>query len=188
MADAIVDIASFFSYRGFPFPLIPLSGLTKNHGEGGELIEFDEHQISINKDYEKYDLLGRPIFQPSFLNDIHLPNAVVTVSCVNKIVSTGVSGRKGSVHETINTGDYNINIKGLIVKNDSNEYPIDVLEEIHNLFLSKETIILKNQITDKLDIEKVLIKSFTIPRSNKQNVALFELNLISDFDYELILS
>ncbi len=182
MADnTIIDIAEFLSYRGLPYPLLPTPRVSD---EAGNRINFDKPNRLAKKNYGASDILGRPIFQPVKIKKRNLPNAVITISIQKKIISTPVTGKRGSIKELVNSEDYKISIKGIIV-NQKNEYPSDEVEKLHNLFLKKEALEIENEICELLGITNVVITSFSLPNTGKTNVAAYQFSLLSDDDYTL---
>lgn len=184
MADnTIINIAEFLSYRGLPYPLIPLPRFSD---EAGKTINFDKANAISQKHYGVKDILGRPIFQPVSIGGVWLPNAVITISTQKKVITTPVTGKSGSIKELVNSEDYKINIKGIIVSQ-NNEYPADEVEKLHNLYLKNEALEIHNEIRDLLGITNVVITSLNLPNTGKTNVAAYEFSMLSDDDYTLIL-
>ena len=182
MADnAVIDIAEYLSYRGLPYPLLPTPRVSD---QAGQLVNYDSANSLAKKDYGTSDILGRPIFQPVKIKSRNLPNAVITISTQKKIISTPVTGKSGSIKELVNSEDYKITIKGVIV-NQINEYPTDEVEKLHDLFLKEEALEIENEICELLDITNVVIVSFSLPNTGKTNVAAYQFSLLSDDDYTL---
>lgn len=182
MADsAIINIAEFLSYRGLPFPLLPLPRISD---QSGVTINFDTQTPTTKKQYGYTDLLGRPIFQPVKLDTLLLQNAVITISLQKNIVSTAVNGLNGTIKELVNTQDYKINIKGVFV-NSTNEYPTYKLEELKKLFEKQTNLKIENEICQTFGIDYIVIESLNIPNTGKTNLLAYEISALSDFDYTL---
>jgi hypothetical protein len=116
-----------------------------------------------------------------------LQNTVSSFTNKKTIVETPLVNRQGTVKEEISVSDWDINIKGLIVSPD-NDYPEDdvyMLNELYRLGKSlgienaRASLIMENQ-------ERVVIRSLTFPElKGMKHVQAFEMNLSSDFDFEL---
>jgi hypothetical protein len=127
---------------------------------------------------------------PTALNGWQLPlEPLVSISGSKKIVKTSLPGntRRGTVKEIINTNDYSISIRGLLLNETSEEYPFKDVEKLKDLFEKNEAIRITNIITKTLEIENVVITGLKIPQMvGRPNAQTYELSCISDEDFVLI--
>ena len=142
-------------------------------------------------DFFARGLHGRPYFMPVTLGKVELPNPVIRVTNRKTIVETALVGRKGfgTVKELIGQEDYKINIKGIIVT-ENNNYPEDEIKKIHELYTQNTALRITSALTNLLLGEgaNVVITDLTWPEiSGIQNVKTYEMNLISDSPFDLIL-
>lgn len=163
-----------FGYVAPPFPLgnislrNPLTGLS-----------------SLIK---KRDWLGKPYFMPIRLNGVWLPNSpTMAVTNQKRIVSTVVPGKDGTRKELINADDFRLQIRGFAINFESNDYPYDDVEKIKDLWSINKAIEIYSDLTTIFEINNVVIESLNLPEIvGVQNVQPYELSLLSDDDFDVI--
>lgn len=137
---------------------------------------------------------GNEVFLPIWLikpdgTKFLLPNTVSFFASKVTIVETAMVNRKGSVKEEISIEDWDINIKGIIVSKNY-DYPD---QEVYDLNQLKEAGIaygIENARASLLleENEMVVIKSLSFPElKGMKNLQPFEMNLVSDIKFELII-
>ncbi|WP_343744208.1 DUF6046 domain-containing protein [Chitinophaga sp.] len=148
-----------------------------------------------NAPYYGREQFGRPYFMPVSLgvnqgaNDIQLRNPVVKITCRKTIVETAMVNRGGTVKELINTEDYKINIKGFIIRED-NMYPLNEIAHLNEYFEKNMAFYIRSQLTDVFmkDADMVVFTDITWPELvGVENVKPYEINLITDSKFKLIL-
>jgi len=146
-------------------------------------------QSSKMANYFGRDLSGRSYFMPVKLGQVDLPNPVIKVTNKKTIVETALVGRIGTVKELIGQEDYKINIKGIIIMEDST-YPEDMIATIHELYSRNTSLTISSALTNIFltDNNSVVITDISWPEiAGVQNVKTYEMNLLSDRPFELIL-
>jgi len=137
-------------------------------------------------------LLGVEYFMPVKLNNWQLPNEpVISISGKKTIVETPLAGnsRRGTVKELINTEDYEIKIKGVIINEKDDAYPLDEVAKLVKLFELNKSILIVNMLTDRLEITQVVIRSLDLPEMvGVQNAQSYVLSCVSDEDFILVKS
>lgn len=121
--------------------------------------------------------------------EVELADAVAAVSRENRIVSTGLVGRDGTVKEYINAGDWAVNIvvgvqpvrDGVI----TDEYPGDELRELRQLLDVKGAIEVHSEFLAIFDITKIVIKSYAATQMTEANYQALSISAASDEDYEI---
>src|SRR3989337_696518 len=79
-------------------------------------------------------MLGTPMFMPTTLDGIQLPNEpIVTIRGGKKVIETEFDGNDGSFKEIFTLRDYNIEIAGIAVSDNPDEYPTDIMRQIREL-------------------------------------------------------
>jgi hypothetical protein len=145
---------------------------------------------SIGSRLEGTSELGQPYFMPVTLNGIDLPNALISITPKKKIIETELTGRKGSVNEFINIMNYDIKIRGIIVDRE-NPFPENGIMQLQEMWELNESITLQSALTDiflQAD-DSVVIKSMNLPEMKGiENAQAYEIQLISDQDFDLILT
>ncbi|WP_301212403.1 DUF6046 domain-containing protein, partial [uncultured Alistipes sp.] len=93
--------------------------------------------------------------------ELELPDAVAAVSRENRIVSTALVGRDGTVKEYINAGDWAVNlVVGVQAVRDgviADEYPGDELRTLRQLLDTKTAIEVHSEFLAIFDITKIVI-------------------------------
>jgi hypothetical protein len=152
-------------------------------------VALQPEQSTTQANYFAKGLYGRPYFMPVTLGTIDLPNPVIRVTNRKTIVETALVGRVGTVKELIGQEDYKINIKGIIIM-ENNNYPEDDIKRIQGLYKQNIALRITSPLTNLLLDEgiKVVITDLSWPEiSGVQNVKTYEMNLISDSPFDLIL-
>lgn len=137
---------------------------------------------------------GNEVFLPIWLikpngEKVLLSNTVSSFVSKISIVETPMVNRKGSVKEEISIDDWDINIKGIIVSKDY-DYPDQEVYELNQLKEMGVALGIENARASLLLEEKemVVIKSLTFPElKGMKNVQPFEMNLVSDIEFDLII-
>ncbi len=121
--------------------------------------------------------------------EVELPDAVASVSRENRIVSTGLVGRDGTVKEYINTGDWAVNlVVGVQAVRDgviADEYPGDELRELRQLLDTKAAIEVHSEFLSIFDITKIVIKNYAATQMTEANYQAVSISAVSDEDYEI---
>ncbi|KAA2244569.1 hypothetical protein F0L74_00915 [Chitinophaga agrisoli] len=126
---------------------------------------------------------------PVKLGEVNLPNPVIKVTNKKTIVESVLVGRIGTVKELIGQEDYKINIKGIIII-ENNSYPEAEITAIHELYSKNTNLTISSALTDIFltDNNSVVITDISWPEmAGIQNVKTFEMNLVSDRAFELII-
>ena len=116
-------------------------------------------------------------------------DAVVGLSQAKNIVTTQIVGMKGSVKEYVNEGDYSLNIVvGIVAVRDGkivDDYPEDGLRELRS-FLKEETALsIHSEFLDIFDINKIVVKSFSVVQATESNYQSVSISAISDEEYNI---
>jgi hypothetical protein len=150
-----------------------------------------EQYSSLGQPYFDTDAYGREFFMPVKLNGYSLSLPVIGITAKKTIVSTALPERKGTVKELINTDDWIINIKGIIIRPDNN-FPEAEIIEMERLFAKDESLSMRSVLTDiflKGDFEhRVVLKSISFPAiAGVQHAKAYEMEFESDqiFDLEI---
>lgn len=165
------------SYIGRPFPNV-------------DDAQRPDERTPINDGLKHSGANGVYYMMPTELNGWQLPlEPLMAVNSSKKIVKTSLTGntRRGTVKEIINTNDYTINLRGVIINEISNDYPFDDVERLRELYEVNEAVTIVNALTKILAIENVVITGFKLPEMvGRPNAQAYEMNMISDEDFVLI--
>lgn len=129
-------------------------------------------------------------YTPTSLNGVQLPNEpLIAINGGKKVVSTALAGntKRGKVKEIINTEDYTITLRGVIINEDSEDYPWDEVEALKDICEMNEAISIVNAITNIFEIENVVITNYSFPEMvGRPNMQAYSITMLSDEDFVLI--
>ncbi|MEI6900643.1 MAG: DUF6046 domain-containing protein [Bacteroidota bacterium] len=207
MAKVEYDIAKLFevvfNYRMAPYPLLvagapAIQAGWKSYTSIPVPVKHEDYEITMNVPrktsnlgYELYakNLLGVEMFMPITLGGLLLQNTIMSLHLKTTIVETPLINRKGTVKEQISIDDWDIRIKGMIVAKD-NEYPDDEVKKLYDVIRKDEALEIKSVLTSicLASDEKVVVKDFSLSEMRGiQHAQGFEMNLVSDLKFELII-
>lgn len=119
--------------------------------------------------------------------DIYFNTVLFNVSQTKNIVATAIQGRDGTIKEYISDGDYEIDVKLLIVNDQSKIYPVDRVNEVISLLRVKDSIEVISPFLQAFNIFNVVITDYkALSREGFLNTQPFEINMISDNPIELV--
>ncbi len=198
----IYDIANLYNIahggtRGIPFGKVNTEEVSTSiifpdvpkSTEQNEASEF----INIQKILNVKDIYGRQIFAPCKIGELVLPNEpTMSVSMKKTIVETPMVGTvgRGSVKEYINTEDYVINIRGVIINDKSTHiYPEDWVKQFHNLWQINESLPIVSPILTLLGVDKIVIKAMELPEMiGVEHAQRYSISMVSDYEFQLEIS
>lgn len=129
------------------------------------------------------------IFENSTGDRLVMNDAIVAISRSKNIVSTQMVGMSGTVKEYINDGDYNLNIVvGVVAVVDGvivDEYPSDGLRELRSFLDVSEALNIHSEFLDIFDINRVVIKSFSVSQDTASNYQSVSISAVSDEEYNV---
>jgi len=164
----------------------------------------NDYSFGANADRREYNIKGSPFYAANNNgNEVFMPIWLIkpdgskfllqnTISSfVNKItmVETPMVNQKGTFKEEISIDDWDINIKGIIVSPDL-DYPDQQLYDLNQLKEMGVRLGIENARASLLldERETVIIKSIKVPEiKGMKNVQAFELDLVSDLYFEIII-
>jgi hypothetical protein len=113
-----------------------------------------------------------------------------SVNQSKNIVKTPIQGRNGTVKEYISDGDFDIQIRGLIVSDNANEYPKEDVRKLVEILRVQDNLeIASRYLEETFDITNIVIESYSLPQTEGYlNVQAFEINAVSDDPIELTLN
>lgn len=140
--------------------------------------------------YEKIkgDFMGRECFLPVTIDGLKLPYSTIRINSKKTIIETSLINRKGSIIEQINIESYKIRLRGFLI-GQNNQLPDEDITALKDLYEKNESVVLRNALSDiflSAD-DKVVVRSIEIPEVRAvQNVRPFELDIMSDSEFTLI--
>lgn len=200
---SIVDLyTKVFGYKGLPFPAGDLSLNLDPRGKIDALIsgtKFSDQSGAIEPfelqgDFNPNAFNGARLFMPVKLNGFQLQNEPLVEIRGKKIIKKteltgehreGVTNKRGSVKELINIGDYKITIRGIVINEESEEYPEAAMRQIRKIIEERKSISIECQLTNIFNISLIAIEDSNFPAvPGMQHAQGYEIVGYSDEDFE----
>jgi len=120
-------------------------------------------------------------------DDLRIDTVLFDVSQSRNIVTTEIQGRNGTIKEYISDGDFAININGIIVSPDGNEYPEKDVQTLVEILQAQTTIgIASRFLNDVFNVTDVVVMSYKFPQPEGfQNMQPFSIQCLSNDPVEL---
>lgn len=194
------------SLNGVKLPVsIDLAVVNWAQHEAKRLVRFKEITAGTDRDALTANETGRPLTDPALWEGrwvlcplrleretgegLTFPDAVAAVSRENKIVSTALVGRDGTVKEYINAGNWTVNlVLGLQRESGgaiADEWPGDELREVRKLLEAKEALRVHSEFLDALNIGRIVVKSCSVRQMTEANYQVVEVSAVSDEEYDI---
>ncbi|MFR9574299.1 MAG: DUF6046 domain-containing protein [Rikenellaceae bacterium] len=182
-------LMNFIGYKGIPYPGGYIPTTPPKYDNGADYSHSDtasnKTSSALGSTLRKQDSQGRWYFMPIELNNIEIPNSIISIKGKKTIVETAMVGRKGTVKELISVDDYEITIAGVLLDTD---WPDEAIAELKDLYSLNESISLKCALTDIFleDDDSVVIKSIEFPEMKGYECSqIFKMSLVTDRSFEL---
>lgn len=152
------------------------------------------------------DLYGKDFIVPLTIkgkNDqMHFPEAVVSVSRDRNIVATPVLNGKGTVKEMITDGDLKVSISLAVVSTSKDgdydghstriydTYPYKGVERMRKLLDEPERLDIVSPFLERFDLDGgdfgIVVESYSVKQDTASNRQVVEITAVSDYDYNLL--
>lgn len=153
------------------------------------------------------DLFGRDLIVPLTLKGsrgtLRFQEAVVNVSRSRNIVATPVLNGRGTVKEMITDGDLDLTITLAVVSGSKDGdfdgtstesydvYPYNGVERLRKLLDEPERLDVVSDFLKLFDLDGgelgIVVKSYTVHQDTHLNRQVFEIQALSDYDYNLLI-
>lgn len=163
-----------------------------NDGYQGS-IEYGSLDVPLPSKAKAMSVLGTPIYEQIQLigngRDFTFPDwPLIDIAASKNIVKTPVRGLNGTVKEFIAIDDYQINIRGILINYDSDQYPEDLVYELHEVFKINEAFQVISPVINLLDVNSLVIQDLRLPEvEGYNNIQPFVLQCLSDRPVELVI-
>ena len=154
----------------------------------------DGAAVPVNNQAEIQSILGTPIYFPCkigiSLDDMFwLPNEpLINISGSNRIIRTELTKLKGSVKERMQLSDYVISISGIIINEESDDYPAEMVTKIREI-CENGSCYVESDLLKVFNITKLAIEGFKFPsRETSQGEQDYSITAYSDYEIELIIN
>jgi hypothetical protein len=133
--------------------------------------------------------LGTPIFLPVKLGGYQLPfEPLVEIAGGKSIVRTPLAGWNGSAKEDMGLDDYAITIRGIVLNEDSEDYPEAEVLQLRALFEKKGSLDIVCPLLGLFNISRIAIENLRLPaEEGTLHYQPYEFTGYSDAEVELLL-
>lgn len=179
------EVEDYLSYKiGSAIPFLPINNKEDNEKTNKRFNkneQFFPFTFANGEESQWYTLPWEPMI------DIKSKN-IITKRYVAKQGKMNI----GSVKERWANDDYDITITGTLfgLKDQgelSETYPKTDMEKLRNYLLSAESIKVNCEPLQILGINRIVIESMNFPFTKGESVQAYEINAVSDFDFELLI-
>lgn len=162
---------------------------------GGYVAEFDGSALNLPSvsPAKALSVLGTPIYEQITFRtterEYTFPDwPLLDISAAKNIIKTAIKGRSGTVKEYINTDDYQITIRGILINYINDDYPEDLVNDLHDIFKINAELQVTTPVLNLLDIHNIVIESLRLPEVEGYNhIQPFVIQCLSDEPVELII-
>lgn len=134
---------------------------------------------------------------PIAFNAIEIDAVLMTVTMGKNIVLTPIQGKDGTFKEYIASGDFQIDVDGVLVSDGENTYPTALVELLSQIFTIPDSLGITSEFLNHFGtaspkglsgIDEVVITDFNFPQERGfRNQQRFTCKMISDSKIELII-
>lgn len=191
-----IDISAEYAAFGFQANYQPVIPEASENAKGTErtLNGRERHYPDLG-DLNGHSILGIPLWMPAgFVVDgelIQLPNEPIFTLSKQKIIKkTSLAGNsnRGTVKESIATGDWSIKIEGLCIDPFKRGFPEDQVQLINFIDQQDEPLQLKNYLTELNGIDMVVVENLKWKKLHGTPFSIgYVMILTSDNEFELII-
>lgn len=129
-----------------------------------------------------FDENGVEITYPAFGCDTVLFNVTQT----KNIVKTAIQGRNGTIKEYISDGDFEIEVRGVIVSKNPLHYPDDEVASLVEVLKVPTELRITSSFLNNLGIDDVVIENYSFQQNEGfYNSQLFTIKMVSETPIEL---
>lgn len=94
---------------------------------------------------------------------------------------------RGSIKERWAEGDIKINIEGTFVNADLTKYPATEVQKLRQVITQRRAIKIENELLQLLNVNYLVIESYSLPFSKGENVQNYSISALSDDSYNLFI-
>lgn len=177
-----------FGYKGLPFPANILNSNIPGLSGPGKALD-KSNLMSRYTGVPLYEKLkgGGVAFMPVWIEDNLLPITRMSIARRKITNLTPMTGKKGSVKELVRADDYEILIQGIAFGHDKiyPEEEIILLEQLQSL---NRSLSMRSALTDIfIQDGYAVVTDFRLPPSRSEHVQPWEMKLLSDEIFDLII-
>lgn len=132
--------------------------------------------------------IGTPIHLPLTINGYLLPNEpLVTITMNKKIIETELDGNDGTFKEEFSLGDYDVNIKGILIdENNPDQLPESQIRQLRDVLETRGSVKVSNTLLSFFNIDRLAIYSCSFPEyAGSMEMVPYEITCKSDKEFDL---
>lgn len=138
----------------------------------------------VTLEYNRTDAQGNSVTESYTLED----GTMLDIVQPKIIIKTPIAGADGTVKEFISMDDHRITLRGLLVNNLSNKYPIEKVMALRKVFKYNKEVTVQSRLLTELDVHQLVLENLELPTlEGYQNVQPYVLTALSDKPVELII-
>jgi hypothetical protein len=173
-----------FGLKGLPFPLLAQqNGYLRNPLDGERVQNLLE--TVAGKKASPY--VGQ-VMNIVRLNDIELPNEpLIELGLSKNLVITEMTNYEGTVKESMGMNDWDITIRGVIIGENENSYPIAEIQNLRKISETRESVEVISEYLNLFDVFYIAIRSIRFPVfEGAPHIQPYEIQALSDKIVELV--
>jgi hypothetical protein len=167
-----------FNTRALPFP-----------GASGKSVEEEDRVKAVKGNFNWEGMLGNEFYMPCKIDDVQLPTEpLIRITGGKRIIKTPVNrnNTRGTVKEEWNMKDYKIQIRGVAVNEEANDFPKDQLRKLRQILEKKGAVSISCEFTNLFNINQIAITDWDFPEDRGfQDMQTYVITGLSDEDFEL---
>jgi len=179
-------------------PFLPLKNNTNVAIERGRAINVNDNWTTPNAIDEQKQFFPLSFsFKEKGVRWVFPYEPMINISSGNNIVKRNVAKQGenliGTIKERWSRKDFDITVTGVLIGSimqgkPEDCFPKDQFVQLFNFLKHAKELYVYSHPLELLGITKVVIEDYSFPFTKGENVQAYELKLVSDFDYELLLS
>ena len=133
--------------------------------------------------------LGTIVYSNMILETLIVNEVNFNVTNRKNVVMTEIAGRSGTVKEYINRGDYQISVRGSLVADFGNFYPISKVKDFRRICELERDVIIASAFLNHFNITTVVITDYSIGESEGiRNSVPFSIDMVSETPIQIKLN
>lgn len=176
---------SIFGLKAIPYPLlVEENGYFKNPFDGDRLQNIIDSIIG-----NKPSAYSGQVMNKVVLNDIELANEpLIDLGLRKNIVFTDMVKYQGTVKESMGLKDWSVTIRGVIIGENEDSYPIDELNNLRKICETEDVVEVLCEYLNIFDIFYLAIEDLQLPAfEGAKHIQPYEIKAFSDRITELII-
>lgn len=175
---------------------IQTNALTPLYADIAEQTAASKNSLRLDTSSSELPILNRfglPVFSsatfrhPITRERMDFLTVLFEVHQTKNIDTVAVTGLNGTIKTYVSDGDFDIRMRGMLIADNPNDYPIEEVKQLTELLKQPLSIEVVCDYLQLFGIYNLVIQDYNFPQSEgTQNTQVFEINALSDAPIELI--